>query len=195
MTELEAVNQCLSRIGETPVNSLKEADLTDDAAAALKKLNISSRELQSKGWHFNTEVRELQPDIEGNIYLPKNTLRVDLAQTGYSKCNPIQRGERLFDLTTNSYTWAVPVKLKLIVMLSFDELPEAARTCILAQAKYDLYVDEHGVSEVTNVDREQYQVAYKTLLEADLDNADRNILRDNVDSYILNNRWATHSFW
>jgi hypothetical protein len=54
MTELEAVNVLLTTIGEAPVNTLTGNQVTDVTVAKQVLLEIS-REIQSQGWHFNTE--------------------------------------------------------------------------------------------------------------------------------------------
>ena len=56
MTELEAVNILLTTIGEAPVNTLTGNQVTD-VSIANQVLNEVSREVQSQGWHFNTEQR------------------------------------------------------------------------------------------------------------------------------------------
>ena len=67
MTELEAVNVLLTTIGEAPVNTLTGKQTTD-VAIAQQVLNEVNREVQSRGWHFNTEYDvELIPDTSNNI--------------------------------------------------------------------------------------------------------------------------------
>ena len=53
MTELEAVNVLLTTIGEQPINSFWNQ--TTDVTIARQVLNEVNREVQSQGWHFNTE--------------------------------------------------------------------------------------------------------------------------------------------
>lgn len=53
-TVLEAVNTMLSSIGEAPVNSL--ASGFEDAELAESIINNVNREVQSKGFVFNTDL-------------------------------------------------------------------------------------------------------------------------------------------
>lgn len=68
-TKLEAVNVCLTNIGEAPVTSL-ESGLLVDAQIASDIVDEISREVQSIGWNFNTEVFKLTPDTDGFINPP-----------------------------------------------------------------------------------------------------------------------------
>jgi hypothetical protein len=61
MTELEAINDMLSAIGESPVASLDEASGVADAQIALQLLRRASRWLQKKGWHWNSETTTASP--------------------------------------------------------------------------------------------------------------------------------------
>ena len=54
-TELEAVNVMLAAIGEAPINSLT-GTLPVDARIAQTTLNETNKDVQSEGWHFNTEI-------------------------------------------------------------------------------------------------------------------------------------------
>ena len=61
-TKLEAINTMLSNVGEAPVNSLT-GSLTNDVQLAQNILDEISREVQSAGWHFNTDKEvPLAPD-------------------------------------------------------------------------------------------------------------------------------------
>ena len=72
-TQLEAVNTMLGHIGEAPVNSISNtAELPVSAANAVTILDEISREVQSEGWHFNTEIdKELTP-VNNAITLDQN---------------------------------------------------------------------------------------------------------------------------
>ena len=54
VTELEAINIMLAAIGESAVSSLENAT-TVEVTQAKSLLSNVNREVQQKGWHFNTE--------------------------------------------------------------------------------------------------------------------------------------------
>ena len=78
MTELEAVNVLLTTIGEQPINSFS-GNQTTDVTIARQVLTEVSREVQSQGWHFNTEPEvSLVPDSTNkHIIVPIDVARID----------------------------------------------------------------------------------------------------------------------
>lgn len=130
---LEAINIMLSSIGETPVNSL-ESGLVD-AEMAEMILNATSREVQSRGWKFNTERKyRITPATNtGEIILPSNALKADLSVEN-GEFDLVQRGNRMYDLLSHSYKIGKTVELDIVVFLDFELLPEAARHYITVKA-------------------------------------------------------------
>ena len=114
-TELEAVNTMLSTIGEPPVNSLT-GQQTADAAIAKNILDEVSRDVQTAGWHFNTQYGvTLSPSSDGTISIGSDIVRVDVDNrvntatnqpttlTSHDSRDIVQRGSKLFDRTNNTY--------------------------------------------------------------------------------------------
>lgn len=130
--KLEAINIMLSSIGESPVNSLSSGLV--DAEMAETILNATSREVQSRGWKFNTERNfKILPTPEGEILLPSNTLRADIMQPT-TDLDLVQRGGRMYNLKTHSFKVKTSVELELVLFLAFEDLPEAARHYITIKA-------------------------------------------------------------
>ena len=96
-TLLEAVNLCLANIGEPPVNSIEDSGVLF-AVTALQTLSNVSREVQTRGWHWNEEVDyPIAPTYpEGFVEVPKNTLKVDSSGRD-SAIDVVLRGSRLYD--------------------------------------------------------------------------------------------------
>ena len=111
MTELEAVNVLLTTIGEQPVNSLTGTQTTD-VTIAQQVLNEVSREVQSQGWHFNTEHNvELVPDaFNKNITVPADTARIDADAK-----NVVVRSGKLFDLNERTFVFDSKLKCEIII--------------------------------------------------------------------------------
>lgn len=132
-TKLQAVNTMLSVIGEPPINTLSSQRA--DSVLAEQILDEVSREIQSYGWHFNTEDGVvLTPDSDGYIYISENVARVDLDQNVYSQLDIVLRGNRLYEKVSNSYVFSAAITVTRIVMLDFEELPEPARRYIMIRA-------------------------------------------------------------
>jgi hypothetical protein len=122
----------LSSIGEAPVNSLASGLV--DAEMAETILNATSREIQSRGWKFNTEKKfRITPNTDGEILLPTNTLKADINQSS-RELDLVQRGGKMYNLISHSYNVGTTVELDLVVFLDFELLPEAARHYITIKA-------------------------------------------------------------
>ena len=91
MTQLEAVNVLLTTIGEAPVNSLSGKQTTD-VAIAQQVLNEVNREVQSRGWHFNTEYDVELILTSKHIEPPIDAVRVDV-----ENMDTVIRNNKLFN--------------------------------------------------------------------------------------------------
>ena len=124
-TELDAINTMLSVIGERPINSLADP-LPADVAMAVTTLRETTREVQLKGWHFNSEQNfPLARNIKGEIPLPAAVFRVTL--TDPDSKDVVQRGPRLYDRSNHTYIFTEDVEATIYALLAFDEMPEAFR--------------------------------------------------------------------
>ncbi len=169
-TKLEAVNQILAGVGEPPVNSLSSGFVT--ASIAASKLDAVSKEVQEHGWFFNTESSlRLLPDSNGFIQLPSNVLRVD-------DTNPsgvTQRGLRLYDVTSHSFKFTKPVTVDVVVELSFEELPQAARSYIVYRAKRMFQADFMGEPTLVQSQSIEEREALMRLRQLESETGDFNI--------------------
>lgn len=130
ITELEVINGCLATLGETPLNSLDDDHTYKPAAQNF--LVDANREMQARGWWFNTETIKLDPDA--------TTKRISIPQDALVT-RPIQRitpphgnrGKYLYDTTNNTLEWESSVYLEVVRCLDFDDLPYTAANLV----KYD----------------------------------------------------------
>lgn len=175
ITELEAVNAMLRAIGSSPVSSLEDNGVVD-AAMALQTLRTVSRDVQQKGWHFNSEIDyEITPTypLPGEIILPANCLKVDPVSP-WEDC--VQRGLRLYDRKRHSFSFENSVKVAMVVLLDFDELPQYARTYIVARATRVYQMSVVGSDTLDSNLKSDELRALQSFKEAEADNADYNIL-------------------
>lgn len=186
-SELEAVNTMLNTIGEAPVNTL--VNMTSvDALAALSVLQSVNRGVQVEGWFFNTEYDyPLVPDIDNNLPLPINLMSVDSSEVS-SKHDLVQRGSRAYDRKNHTYTFTETVKCDLILLLAFDEIPEAARNYITLRASRILQDRLLGSDSLHQMNREDEYQALTSLRLIESQNADYNILTGNQDVYRIISR-------
>lgn len=180
-TQLQAVNSMLSTIGEAPVNSLSSGLV--DAETAETVLNEVSRDVQSFGWNFNTELDVLRgKDAYGKVLLTDNTLRADLASsvTKYrsNKNEYVQRGLFMYDKVQHTYHINKDLKLDIVYMLDFTEIPEVARRYITIKAARLFQERVVGSDNLSAMNRADEQQALFALKEMESENGDYNIFDD-----------------
>lgn len=177
-TKLEAINVMMTSIGETPVNTITAATTTD-VSIAITILDNVSREVQSVGWHFNTDTDyELIPNSSSQIELPSNCLRIDTS--GKSQHSDyVERARKLWDRKEHTYTITdAIVYVDIVWFLDFTEIPEAAKRYIAIRASR-LFQDRMLASDLLHkfhqVDELQ---ALAVLKEAEGDTRDHSIFNN-----------------
>ena len=174
-TEIEAINLMLAAIVMAPINSLVGTQ-TSDVAMAVRILNSSSREVQSSGYHFNSEYDwPLNVDQDDKIPLANNILRVDVNRAGFNSVDVIARGKFLYDKKTRSFTFTANLKGNVVLFLPFEDLPEAARFYIAIKASRKLQDKIIGSDTLDGYDRADELEAKVIFEEAEGDNADHSI--------------------
>lgn len=173
----------LRAIGEAPVNTLNDSNLTD-ANMARTLLTETSRQVQLKGWHWNSEdAVPMMADASGFIYLPPNTLRAD---PSYDYNNAIVvRGQRLYDTARHSFNFNPTsiVFADIVYGLDWDDLPQAARDFIALAASRKFQEDVIGSDSLAAMQAQHEKAAWLALLEDEGEIADFNILTDNYTVY------------
>tara|TARA_Y100001973_G_C5191688_1_gene331392 strand:- start:179 stop:817 length:639 start_codon:yes stop_codon:yes gene_type:complete len=201
-TELDAVNTILSAVGEPPITSLSDPK-NADAAIAQNVLTEITREIQTMGWHFNTQYNvAFQPDASKQIVLAENIVRIDLVDHGIVTQNVTknstvtdtrditQRGDKLFDRTNNTYDFETEVVATVIYLLDFTELPEPARRYATIKAARVFQDRMVGSQKHHMFSREDETRALALLKEFEGETGDRTIF-DNHDVYRIMGRLNT----
>jgi hypothetical protein len=173
-TETEAVNAMLAAVGEAPVNTIL-GDLPASIQIAVDLLRDTSRQVQLKGWNFNTEEEyELSRNQDNEVELPGNTLKVDLT-TADPDIDLVQRGLLIYDRKNHTYELDANPECTITFFLSWDELPEAARNYIKIKAAR-IHQDNTVGSESHHRYTQQNEVeAYATMMEAEAEAEDATI--------------------
>ena len=175
-TELMAVNTMLATIGEAPVNSITDSP-SADVAVALSTLREVSREVQSEGWHFNTEHEyPLVPDVNGNIIVPSSIIYVDVDYPRQSTLDVVLRGTQLYNRTDHTYTFTETVLATVRHLLDFDLLPEAARRYIALRASRMFQDRVVGSGTLHDFNTRDEGIARAHLVQMEADQADNSPL-------------------
>jgi len=134
-TELDAVNQILSSVGQAPVTTL---DLQNpEVAIVLTTLREVNRQVQAEGWHFNYEQNyTFTPDSNTKeIAFPTNVLRLDTNKEKHQdKYNPVRRDGKFYDKRNHTYEWEDAIKADVTWLFEFDDVPPAIQLYIIARA-------------------------------------------------------------
>lgn len=177
--KLDAVNEILSAVGSSPVNSLED-ELNVDVLNAVRILESVSKEIQSRGWDFNIEGSvALLPDDDTNLVpCPNNYLR--FVSSGYKL---IRRSGYFFDILSQTNEFPEGLTLDTLVRgLDFEELPEVFRkfiTCRAARIFQMRYLTSDDLNKHLMTEESS---AYADIIDYDLTTGNYNILND--DQYI-----------
>ena len=134
-TELDAVNQILSSVGQAPVTTL---DLQNpEVSIVLNTLREINRQVQSEGWIFNKELNYVMPpDSSTNqIQYPYNILQMD-ANEEYHKnqYDLVRRNGKLYDRLNHTFQFTEDVHVDITWYFDFTDVPPPIQTYIVARA-------------------------------------------------------------
>jgi hypothetical protein len=176
MTELEAINDMLSLISESPVASLDEASRVADAQTAVQILRRQLRDTQTRNWDWNTENGMwFSPDMDGNIVLPRNCIKVDPTDP---RLDYVRRGDKLWDRTNKTFNIGKRVQLDIVFILPFEDIPETARRYISIAAGRKFENRIIGDSTSHQINEADVMQAWAILLQEECDNAELNVVKD-----------------
>lgn len=147
MTELEIINSMLASIGVNRVTSVES--LHPSAISARSVLRRVDKYVQAKGWYFN-ETRNvlLSPTSAGEILIPTGTLSIDSEDPSQKL---IPRGRVLYDMQNKTQFFTAPVRVRLVLRIDIESLPELAAECIRTAAVYEFFVEQDGEGDKLNV--------------------------------------------
>lgn len=184
-TKLQAINTMLSAIGEPPINTLNSQRADSNIAEQI--LDEVSREVQSYGWHFNTENNvTLSPDTNGNIIVSDNVSRVDTDPARYTDLDITLRGNMLYDRVTNSSVFSSALVVNRVVMLEFEDMPEQARRYVMIRAAR-IFGDRMVGSEKHHMFTGQDEIlALTRMREYENDTADHSIFDEYSVASVVN---------
>jgi hypothetical protein len=192
-TELQAVNLMLESIGETPVSSLTDAGL-GDVAIAKNALSRVNREVQSRGWTWNSDYQyPLARDVDNKIPVPVNALEVDTDGSS-ATIDVVVRGGYLWDRYNKRFTFDAAVKCSIIWLFEYESLPEAARNYIAVLASRRFAKAVLGTEEASRLTLEDEMTAWAALVNNECRTGDANMLNDNYSAAQVLQR-EPHEWW
>ncbi|WP_085589354.1 phage tail protein [Pseudomonas sp. B14(2017)] len=172
--ELEAVNDMLAAIGESPVNTLEDGS-NADVANCRRLLAKVNQEVQARGWTFNIETdATLTPDVFSKLITWEDSfLRVMVDGSAGTYTN---RGGYVYDRTNKTDEFDDPITVSLIRLKSFSEMPVPFRSYIIAKASRRFNIRFFGASEIEATLQEEENDAWVAVQEYELDYGVNNML-------------------
>jgi hypothetical protein len=182
ISELDVVNACLATMGEAPLNTLNDDHVYKDAALGyLEEYNMVE---QAFGYWFNREYLTLLPDSEtAHIAIPQDVLEVrEVLQGVWAQPAAVQRGNRAYNLATNSFEWTTPLSVEVVRLLPFEQLPFIAADLVKHAAILRFQREYDGDAQRYQEIGREYSRAYKAVRAQHIRHVRPNLLR-------------THSFY
>ena len=136
-TELSAVNSILGSIGQSPITSLSGTALQNPEISFIKNLlDQVNRDVQSSGWHFNTQYRVKQsPDAQGNYVVPQNSILYDISDGQIDRDTDVTKiNGKLYDLVHQTDVFTKDYYFDIITLYNFEDVPPAIQRYIIARA-------------------------------------------------------------
>jgi hypothetical protein len=136
-TELQAINQILSSVGQAPVTTLERTN--PDVAISYDTLQQASREVQSEGWTFNREYSyPFTPNKDNEIAYPANVLQLDVTTDPQyyngKQYDTVKREGKLYDRRNHSYVFTETLYCDVKWLFDWDDLPIPIQLYIIAKA-------------------------------------------------------------
>lgn len=178
-TELDAVNEILSSVGSSPVNSLED-DANVDVLNAVRILKAVSQEIQSRGYSFNTLTSvTLKPDCFTNkVAYVRDFLRVVSTSHKF-----VSREGYFYDLDSGNLEFPEGITLdELVRELPFEELPQVFRKYITVRASRVFQMRYLTSADIDAHLQLEESAAYADIVDYELTDGNYNIL--NGDQFI-----------
>lgn len=173
ITEIDAVNEILSSVGDSPVNTIEEPKNVN-VINAIRILRITNRKQQARAWPFNTYHNyTLNPDVTNNRIRFIDTF---LIVTGNDGTTYNKRGEYLYNPRTQTDIFTEPIVATVVMLLPFIDLPDQMRHYITAKAAADFqirYLGDPSLGEALSQDEAE---AWAALQEYELEQGQYNAL-------------------
>lgn len=165
--KIDAINVILAAVGNSPINSLDEQEQSVDVYNAIRILDDVSRQVQRRGWQFNTvNERVIKPDSNTKQirYNPSWIELFPLDGNVY-----VKRGDYLFNQTNDTSEFDKDITLKIIEAVDFEDLPDCFKTYIVTKAAIKFqsrYLGDDSISQMLVAENND---AYSDIVQYSID--------------------------
>ena len=169
----DAINICLTTIGESPIPSTTSHIGHYEAELAHTIIGEAKTEILAEGFQFNTDDNwELVPDTQGYITIPADVISVDGTSRGDDL---IERAGKLYNKADNTYKFTTTQSLSIVWDMAFDTLPVPMQSVVVAAAKLKLYTRVIGVDNMVEQLERELQDMRSLMITEDLRSGDYSI--------------------
>lgn len=182
LDELEAVNELLGSIGQTPVATLEVSGL-GDVSTARGFIQGITRAVQLQGFDFNTdEDYELTPDTDGYLRVPEGVLRIDPsdARSTLKRRRHPDGFWAVWDGENKSWVHTDPVEFRIIWAYPFEDMPDSARHYVTLAAARKFQKRIIGSDTLDGFNEEDEFRAWTLLQRDERANRDTNVFSRNA---------------
>jgi hypothetical protein len=183
-TELDAVNVMLMSIGQAPVSTVTDTGIKD-VEIARQILHNTSREVQTKGWTFNTDYAySISPTVDDRILVPSNCLSIDPVNSGedfVQRWDSDEEAMCMYDLHEQTFDRDTALEVDIVWFYEYEHLPQSARNYIGIKAARIFQAGAVASDVLFRFDQHHEQEALVTFMHEHSRVADRNILTGSPD--------------
>jgi len=184
-TRLDIINEMIVSTGARPLTAEQNRHpLYMKAEQLLDRVQAS---VQSLGLYFNTEVRVITQQSNGEVIVPQGCIKADPTDR---RCNLTLRGRKMYDLDTGSFEIGQDVRLKMIFKLDLEDMPLSAQEYIRAKAVFEFYLNEDGADPKLSNYRNERDRGWQAMYREHLRNRQQNVF-DNPSNAITSLRRGT----
>ena len=172
-TKTDAINTMLSSIGYAPVNNIDD-DTDVDVANAIRMLDHFSRDIQRKGWDYNTIKRTYNPDTLTKRIRWDETLISWKADDGNTY---VKKDNYFYDTANDTFEFTQPITLTAIIAVDFSDLPDCFKNYITARASVSYQARYMGDTNLSNDLQTEAGEAWQDIVAYDMNMGSYNMLR------------------
>lgn len=147
VTKLEIVKHMLFTVGEQVPVTLESQHPSIIQALAI--LDSNDRDIQGRGWWYNTENSvTLAPDTEGAVIVPNNTLSLQVIACHsapiMNRAQYTVRASKIYDTIAHTYNIGGPLLVNVVTQQPIEDIPHNAGTYLKHLAAESMFTSEDG---------------------------------------------------
>ena len=196
-TELSAVNSILGAIGQSPITSISAGSANPEVAFIYNLLRDANVDVQSEGWHFNTEKhKEYTPDATtGKIVIGSDILQMDVAKGWtHRHFDVVRRDGYLYDKFDHTDNWSdyTSVDLDVTILFTYEDIPSVFKRYIIARASTRAATQLVGNPQLAQLLQQQEGLARAACMEYECNQGNHSMFGLPEDSVYTGYRpWTT----